>query len=200
MISREERALGRFSQFVLLASVAGLCGLAAVADLHGQPRPRAPVARPNPNTPPPQGTSRGENFSNKQPAALFATDCMGAGCHRSPQGLAKGQGASSLTGFLREHYTNSRESAASLAAYLLGNPRPVAPAPGPTEAQRPRASGDQAHAGTQPHQQPGTQPNQQPGAQPHQQPGARNQRGRQITAAPPPEPPPPPPPQFDIFD
>ena len=186
--------MGRFSSFVLLASVAGLCGLAAVADLHGQPRPPGNVPRANTNTPPPQGTSRGENFSNKQPALLFASDCMGAGCHRSPQGLAKGQGASSLTAFLREHYTNSRESAASLASYLLGNPRAVAPVPGPTEAQRPRATGDQAQTGAQPPQQAGTQPNQQA--------GARNQRGRQVTAAPPapPEPPPPPPPQFDIFD
>ena len=39
-----------------------------------------------------QGTSRGENFSAKPPAALFASDCTGAGCHKGPQGLNKGQG------------------------------------------------------------------------------------------------------------
>jgi hypothetical protein len=185
-IARGEIVLGCFSRFVLLTSVAGLCGLAMVADLYGQPRPQAPVARPNPNVPPPQGTSRGENFSNKHPAQLFATDCTGAGCHRSPQGLAKGQQASSLTSFLREHYTNSRDSAASLAGYLLGNPRAVAPVPGPAEAAR---------------TQPGVHQT-QPGAQPQQQAGGRNQRGRQAAAppAPPAEPPAPPPPQFDIFD
>src|SRR5256885_1312863 len=69
--------------------------------------------------PPPQGVSRGENFSNKPAPALFNADCTGAGCHKGPQGLGKGQSQSGLAGFLREHYTNSRESAGSLAAYIL---------------------------------------------------------------------------------
>ena len=69
--------------------------------------------------PPPPGTSRGENFSAKPPAQLFATDCTGAGCHKGPQGLGQGPGPGGLAGFLREHYTNSRESAAALADYLL---------------------------------------------------------------------------------
>ena len=35
----------------------------------------------------------GENFSaNKPPAALFASDCTGAGCHKGPQGLGKEAG------------------------------------------------------------------------------------------------------------
>ena len=72
--------------------------------------------------PPPQGVSRGENFSAKPPAQLFASDCTGAGCHKGPQGLAKNVGIGGLAGFLREHYTNSRESAASLAGYLSGIP------------------------------------------------------------------------------
>src|SRR5437016_2311344 len=67
---------------------------------------------------PPQGTSRGENFSAKPPAALFASDCTGSGCHKSPQGLGRNAGIGGLAGFLREHYTNSRESAAALANYL----------------------------------------------------------------------------------
>ena len=70
------------------------------------------------NEPPPQGVSRGENFSAKPPAQLFASDCTGSGCHKSPQGLARTQGFGGLAGFLREHYTNSRESAAALANYL----------------------------------------------------------------------------------
>ncbi|MEA3025127.1 MAG: hypothetical protein QOF91_412 [Alphaproteobacteria bacterium] len=70
---------------------------------------------------PPQSTSRGENFSaNKPPAQLFASDCTGAGCHKGPQGLGKGQFPGMLASFLREHYTNSRESAAALAGYLSG--------------------------------------------------------------------------------
>jgi hypothetical protein len=84
--------------------------------------------------PPAQGTSRGENFSAKPPAALFASDCTGSGCHKSPQGLGKSVGIGGLAGFLREHYTNSRESAAALANYLSKIP----PAPEPKEARTPR--------------------------------------------------------------
>ncbi|MCW5693370.1 MAG: hypothetical protein KIT48_13510 [Pseudolabrys sp.] len=49
---------------------------------------------------------------------LFASDC--AICHKSPQGLAAkaGSGLFGLDGFLREHYTVSRQSAAILARYL----------------------------------------------------------------------------------
>ena len=75
------------------------------------------------SAPPPQGVSRGENFSAKPPAQLFASDCTGAGCHKGPQGLGKkANGIGGLAGFLREHYTNSRESAAALANYLSGQP------------------------------------------------------------------------------
>lgn len=69
---------------------------------------------------PAPSTSRGENFSAKPAAQLFASDCTGAGCHKGPQGLAKRLG---LANFLREHYTNSRESAAALANYLTNIPR-----------------------------------------------------------------------------
>src|SRR6185295_10831650 len=84
--------------------------------------------------PPPQGTSRGENFSAKPPAALFASDCTGSGCHKSPQGLGNKAGIGGLAGFLREHYTNSRESAAALANYLQKIPA----GPEPKEARTPR--------------------------------------------------------------
>lgn len=58
-----------------------------------------------------------ENFdSGKTPAQLYASDC--AICHKSPQGLAKGGGLFGLAGFLREHYTASRESAAAIASYV----------------------------------------------------------------------------------
>ncbi|HET7806093.1 MAG TPA: hypothetical protein VFL53_17780 [Pseudolabrys sp.] len=52
----------------------------------------------------------------KTPAQLFASDC--SPCHKSPQGLAKSGGLFGLDGFLREHYTASRESAAVIANYL----------------------------------------------------------------------------------
>ena len=48
---------------------------------------------------------------------LFASDC--AICHKSPQGLAaKAGGLFGLDGFLREHYTASRQTASLLAKYL----------------------------------------------------------------------------------
>lgn len=85
--------------------------------------------------PPPQGVSRGENFSAKPPAQLFASDCTGAGCHKGPQGLGKkANGIGGLSGFLREHYTNSRESAAALANYLTKLPS----GPEPKEARSPK--------------------------------------------------------------
>jgi hypothetical protein len=95
-----------------------------------------PHAQSQDAAPPPQGTSRGENFSAKPPAQLFATDCTGAGCHKGPQGLGKNAGIG-LAGFLREHYTNSRESAAALANYLTKMPS----APEPRDARKPPAPG-----------------------------------------------------------
>ena len=63
--------------------------------------------------------SKGENYSaGKTPAQLFSSDCTGSGCHSAPQGLAKGRGSGELSNFLREHYTNSRQSADALAKYL----------------------------------------------------------------------------------
>src|SRR5262249_53405110 len=76
----------------------------------------------------------------KTPAQLFASDC--SPCHKSPQGLAKsGGGLFGLDGFLREHYTASRESAAALANYLKameGGPS------GPGRATKRATKGDEA--------------------------------------------------------
>jgi hypothetical protein len=52
----------------------------------------------------------------KSAAQLFASDC--SPCHKSPQGLARSGGLFGLDGFLREHYTASRESASAIASYL----------------------------------------------------------------------------------
>ncbi len=105
--------------------------------------------------------------------------------------MAKGQTVSSLAGFLREHYTNSRESAAALASYLMTNPAGVARQPETPRHQAERKPAENARAADENARGRRNAPN-------------RNQRGRQATAehAPPvPEPPrPPPQPQFDIFD
>ncbi len=62
----------------------------------------------------------------KSPAQLFASDC--SGCHKTPQGLGKSGGLAGLDGFLREHYTASRETAAAIASYLKAmNTGPAAP-------------------------------------------------------------------------
>lgn len=64
-------------------------------------------------------TATAQDFSaGKTAAQLFASDCTA--CHKSAGGLAKGQSVSSLTSFLREHYTTKTESASALAAYLAG--------------------------------------------------------------------------------
>ena len=88
----------------------------------------------------PPSSSQGENFSaGKPPAQLFQSDCTGAGCHSRPQGLSKDRSQGSLAGFLREHYTNSRESAGAIAAYLASVPpdaRPARPERPPRAAAR----------------------------------------------------------------
>jgi mono/diheme cytochrome c family protein len=65
--------------------------------------------------------------AGKTPPQLFTSDC--AACHQSPQGLARGRDAGTLTGFLRDHYTTRVEWAGVLANYLVGvggtRPRPV---------------------------------------------------------------------------
>ena len=98
----------------------GILAMLAAPSIQAQPRPQAPVGPETSGQAANSSGSKGENFSaNKTPAQLFQSDCTGAGCHKSPAGLAKGGGLG-LTGFLREHYTNSRESAAALANYRSG--------------------------------------------------------------------------------
>ncbi len=74
----------------------------------------------------------------KTPTQLFASDC--ADCHRNPRGLAKSD-ARSLAGFLRVHYTASKESAAAIAEYLVslgaGSPQRASPRPAPSAAKPP---------------------------------------------------------------
>ena len=162
------------------------CVVALVGVLCSQPDARAQ------GEPLPQGVSRGENFSAKPPAQLFASDCTGSGCHKSPQGLVRTQGFSSLAGFLREHYTNSRESAAALANYLSklpsapeprnarsGKPAPAATAsggpgwleggetrPAPNESRASRQNGRTSRATAKPDDEPVAATHQQPVIEP----------------------------------
>jgi hypothetical protein len=71
----------------------------------------------------------------KTAAQLFASDC--SPCHKSPQGLAKSGGLFGLDGFLREHYTASRESATAIANYLKSMEG------GPSRATRRATKGDE---------------------------------------------------------
>lgn len=78
--------------------------------------------------------------SGKTGAQLYSADC--AICHKNPQTLNKSGGLFGLSGFLREHYTASKESAASIAAYLqtVGN----APAPAKRTTKRAAKGDDKA--------------------------------------------------------
>lgn len=68
----------------------------------------------------------------KSAAQLFASDCVI--CHKSTQGLSRAGGLLGLQGFLREHYTASRESAAAIARYVAATDK------GPAPAKRTRAT------------------------------------------------------------
>jgi len=95
----------------------------------------------------------------KTPAQLFASDC--APCHKSPQGLAKSGGLFGLDGFLREHYTASRETATAIANYLKS--MDTGPA-GPGRAGKRAAKGDdKAKSGGK--KKPATKPDETKGAE-----------------------------------
>lgn len=57
--------------------------------------------------------------AGKTPAQIFAGTCNV--CHKSPRGLMKTVSASSLPGFLRQHYTTSSNMASLLSSYLVAN-------------------------------------------------------------------------------
>jgi hypothetical protein len=195
--------------------------MAAVSGAHAQ---WGWTTQPSAQTPP---APRGENLSaGKSAAQLFSSDCTGSGCHKSAQGLSRDRGAGSLASFLREHYTTSRESAATLAAYLVGLPGGRGdPKPQPRAAARPddKPAERKPAAVTPPAAVP--TPSGETGDKPA--PAARTQRGRQATTAPaaptpqapppepvaapavepapaavvePPKPAEPPKPKWDIFD
>src|SRR5881396_3452022 len=57
--------------------------------------------------------------AGKSPSQIFAGTCNA--CHKSPRGLLKNVPASSLQGFLRQHYTTSSDMASVLASFLVSN-------------------------------------------------------------------------------
>lgn len=66
------------------------------------------------------GEARAQNLeAGKSPSQIFSGTC--SACHKSARGLLKTVPAGSLPGFLREHYTTSRDMAAVMAGYLVSN-------------------------------------------------------------------------------
>ncbi len=62
----------------------------------------------------------GENLdAGKSPSQIFSNTC--SACHKSPRGLLKSVSASSLPGFLRQHYTTGTDMASVLSSYLISN-------------------------------------------------------------------------------
>jgi hypothetical protein len=57
--------------------------------------------------------------AGKSPSQIFAGTCNA--CHKSPRGLLKTVPASSLPGYLRQHYTTSSGMASVLSSYLVSN-------------------------------------------------------------------------------
>lgn len=57
--------------------------------------------------------------AGKTPSQIFSGTCTA--CHKSPRGLLKNVPASSLPGFLRQHYTTSSDMASVLASFLVSN-------------------------------------------------------------------------------
>src|SRR5215468_3635994 len=66
------------------------------------------------------GTAQAQNLeAGKTPSQIFGGTCTA--CHKSPRGLLKSVSASSLPGFLRQHYTTSSDMASVLASFLISN-------------------------------------------------------------------------------
>jgi cell division septation protein DedD len=81
----------------------------------------------------------------KTGAQLYASDC--AICHKTPQGLSKHVGILGLNDYLREHYTASKESAATIAAYVQSVDKGPAPAGKTAPSGKRNAKGDEKGKG-----------------------------------------------------
>src|SRR5882757_1966764 len=72
--------------------------------------------------------------AGKSPSQIFAGTCNA--CHKSPRGLLKTVAASSLPGFLRQHYTTSSDMASVLSSYLVSNGATDTRYPGKDQAKQ----------------------------------------------------------------
>jgi hypothetical protein len=123
----------------------------------------------------------------KSPAEIFANDC--ATCHKSARGLANGRGSSGLASFLVEHYTASKDQAASLAAYVMGaGGGEAAPSTrGPKPASPPERNRASAEPEAPPTRTPGKPDQAPPGAgRPGPQPAAASRNHHNEPASTPP--------------
>ena len=64
------------------------------------------------------GVARAQNLdAGKSPSQIFSNTC--SACHKSPRGLLKNTPASSLPGFLRQHYTTGTDMAFAASRYFI---------------------------------------------------------------------------------
>jgi hypothetical protein len=97
--------------------------------------------------------ARAENLeAGKTPQKIFNDTC--SACHRTSRGLLKTVPASTLPGFLRQHYTTSADMASALSAYLLSGggatERVAEPKQGKKDAKQEGASAAAAQSGAEP--------------------------------------------------
>jgi hypothetical protein len=120
----------------------------------------------------------------KSPAQIFSEAC--AGCHKATRGLANGKNNLTLSLFLREHYTASREQAAALAAYVLGAGGAEPAKPGQKPGQE-RAKNEEAKPAARPGRPTGKPEPEAPASAKLQRPNGEaakpdQQVGRPVTA------------------
>jgi hypothetical protein len=118
---------------LVMMAAAGAQAVSAQPWAPGRPEAQQAQEAPNPADTP---TDLSEG---KSPAQLFKDNCEV--CHQRPNGLVKSTGARSLSGFLRQHYTSSAQTASAMAAYLASLPNGGAPS---NAAIRGRPSANQA--------------------------------------------------------
>ena len=108
--------------------------------------------------------------AGKSPAQLFSNSC--AACHRGPQGLGAGRDPRAVAGFLAQHYTSSRASAAALAGYLVGVGGDPRAARARTRTEPPTVPQAAAPQGAMPQAGPGETPGRAVPQGPQAAPGA----------------------------
>jgi hypothetical protein len=112
------------------------------------------------------GSAHAQNLeAGKSPSQIFAGVCTA--CHKSPRGLLKTVPASSLPGFLRQHYTTSSDMASVLSSYLVSN---GANDPRYQAKDQPKGAKGGKEAGQEPKQ---SEQSERPGRRQH--PGAASQ-------------------------